>query len=84
MAFLSNGYAYKGENAPGKHCYGCTEREVGCHSKCKKYQEALREWLEYKKQVDTARFQENVFRSHHQKQVRITVQKTKSARHPKR
>lgn len=37
---------------PGKHCYKCEDRVVGCHSTCEKYIQACKEWEEYKASID--------------------------------
>lgn len=34
---------------PDRPCYGCTERAVGCHGRCREYLEADRRRVEAKK-----------------------------------
>lgn len=73
-------FGYRRGETPGKHCVDCKDRYPGCHDKCEKYQQALKEWIEYKKEIDSKRNAETQFRLYHGERVRITIEKTKHAR----
>jgi hypothetical protein len=41
-------------------CKGCTDREIGCHSKCSKYIEWKSEWDRRKNMIDNAKAIERI------------------------
>lgn len=41
-------------------CKGCTDREIGCHSKCSKYIEWKAEWDRRKNIIDNAKAIERI------------------------
>ena len=43
-----HGWTYKSVKAP---CRECEERYPGCHDHCEKYQQALKEWEDFKTHV---------------------------------
>lgn len=45
---------------PMPPCLYCCAREVGCHDKCKPYQEFKKELKTYKKKITEEKTQENV------------------------
>jgi len=51
-------FKHSGSNFnPFKCCLGCTERRVGCHSRCPKYQEGVQKNLDFHKKVFTENLQ---------------------------
>lgn len=38
-----------------KSCFGCTERHVGCHSKCERHREEKRRHEEERQKIRTAK-----------------------------
>ena len=41
-------------------CKGCTDREIGCHSKCSKYIEWKAEWDRRKSMIDNVKAIERI------------------------
>lgn len=49
----------------GGCCKGCPDREIGCHDRCEKYQEAVKEHLELKHKISEARKKDTTMDSYH-------------------
>jgi hypothetical protein len=50
----------KGVDTMNCPCKGCTDREIGCHSKCSKYIEWKAEWDRRKNMIDNAKAIERI------------------------
>lgn len=43
-------------------CKGCTDREIGCHSKCSEYNEWKTEWDKRREDVQSVKYREMIDR----------------------
>ena len=48
----------------GDPCYGCEDRVIGCHSKCKRYNDWKEKMKQLKDTCDEVRKEESIIRSY--------------------
>lgn len=75
-------HSSKSEIVVGRHqmrstCNGCTERFVGCHSKCRKYNDARQEHLDAGKSINMAVSAEKNYQDYTNKHIDIRMRKEK-------
>lgn len=73
-------HSKKSEIVVGRHrmqksCYGCNKRYVGCHSKCRRYADAIEEAAQKKAVIDAAVSVENHMRDYKNRHIDARMRK---------